>query len=185
MNDRMHDLIRRFRVALPKVREWINQYMAAHVDLARPVSSLGFERLATCYPGGLLDSAKVVWVDRVQFPPVDKFGLPEFSGMLQMPFDGITFKDTFFLRKGLQSESIHFHEMVHVVQWAKLGVDNFLLAYGLGLAQSGYEQSPLEAMAYTLQHQFDSGVALQDLQKVIEEQTDAIWSRAAPVVLAT
>jgi len=88
---------------------------------------------------------------------------------------GITFKDTFFIQQGQASESLYFHEMVHIVQWARLGVDNFLLAYRIGLLQFGYEQSPLERMAYELQSKFDNGNLPQDLVDVIEVRTDDIW----------
>ena len=101
-----------------------------------------------------------------------------------MSFAGITFKDTFFVQQGHVSESLHFHEMVHIVQWARLGVDNFLLAYGVGLLQFGYERSPLEQMAYTLQASFDNGSPPEGLVGVIETRTDAIWSQVASVVEA-
>ena len=102
--------------------------------------------------------------------------------MHQMQLAGITFKDTFFLQQGQSSESLHFHELVHVVQWARLGVDNFLLAYGLGLIQREHDHSPLEQMAYTLQRNFENGTLPQHLVQHIEEQTDAIWKEAAPMV---
>jgi len=143
---------------------------------------LGFEQLALSFPKELLERTKVVEVARVSFPPVERFGLPEFARMQQMLFAGITFKDTFFLRQGQSSENLHFHELVHVVQWARLSVDNFLLAYGLGLIQRGYEQSPLEQMAYTLQRSFENGTLPQQLVRDIEERTDAIWQEAAPIL---
>ena len=86
------------------------------------------------------------------------------------------------MQQGQSSESLHFHELVHIVQWARLGVDNFLLAYGLGFILGGYEQSPLEQMAYTLQRSFENGTLPQHLVRHIEEQTDAIWQAAAPIV---
>jgi hypothetical protein len=98
-----------------------------------------------------------------------------------MSFEGITFKDTFFLQQGHTTEELHFHELVHVVQWARLGVDNFLLAYGIGLL-SGYEQSPLEQMAYRLQRSFELGKAPQELVRIIEQSTDTIWNQVAPIV---
>jgi hypothetical protein len=113
---------------------------------------------------------------------VDQFGLPEFAAMKQMSFDGITFKDTFFLQHGRGSEGLHFHELVHVVQWSRLGIDNFLLAYGLGLLAHGYAQSPLEQMAYTLQYVFEGGTPPQNLVGIIEQNTDVIWNQAAPLV---
>jgi hypothetical protein len=62
----------------------------------------------------------------------------------------------------------------------RLGIDNFLLAYALGLLQFGYEPSPLERMAYTLQQHFERGSMPKDLVRVIEQGTDAIWNQAAP-----
>ena len=176
------DIIRRFHAALPRVRGSIDQFLDAHADRARAVSTLGFTRLPICFPQELLARTKVVSVDRVPFPPVDEFGLPEFAPLQQIPFDGIKFKDTFFLQQGRESEAMHFHELVHVVQWSRLGVDNFLLAYGLGLASFGFAQSPLEQMAYTLQRAFELGTVPQSLVHVIEQATDAIWSQAAPIV---
>lgn len=176
------DIIRRLHAALPQVRAWIDRFLDAHVDQARPVSALGFTRLSACFATELLDRAKVVSVDRVPFPPVEKFGLPEFAPMQQMAFDGFTFNDTLFLQRGRASESLHFHELVHVVQWSRLGVDSFLLAYGLGLLLFGYAQSPLERIAYTLQRSFELGTLPQDVVRFIEQGTDAIWNQAAPIV---
>ncbi len=51
---------------------------------------------------------------------------------------GITYKDTYFINHLHQTESLHFHELVHVVQWDWLWVDDFLLAYGAGLMQFSY-----------------------------------------------
>lgn len=176
-----NDIIQRFHAALPGVRQWIEEFLNDHAEHARPISTLGFTRLSACFPQKLLERAKVVTVPCVQFPPVDRFGLPELVPVQQMSFAGITFKDTFFLQQGQASESLHFHEMVHVVQWERLGIDNFLLAYGVGLIRFGYEQSPLERMAYSLQQSFDSGRPPQELVSVIETHTDAIWTEIAPV----
>ena len=178
------DIIRRFHAALPQVRQWIDEFLNDHAKQARAVSTLGFKQLSACFPQELLQRAKVVTVPLVPFPPVDRFGLPELAPVQQMSFVGITFKDTFFLQQGQSSESLHFHELVHVVQWERLGVDNFLLAYGVGLILSGYEQSPLEQMAYSLQRSFDNGRLPPELVSVIETRTDAIWTQVAPVLQA-
>ncbi len=177
-----NEIIRRFHTALPGVRQWVDQLLDFHSHRARPVSSFGLTRLSTCFPLDLLERTKVVTVERLPFPPVEKLGLPEFAPIQQMAFEGITFKDTFFLQEGHASEVLCFHELIHVVQWSKLGADNFLLAYGLGLLAFGYEKSPLERMAYTLQRSFELGTLPQELVRVIERDTDAIWDHAAPYV---
>jgi hypothetical protein len=177
------DIILRLHSALPQAETWIDDYLASTASSARPVSMLGFTRLSQCYPKDLLERSKVVSVDRVPYPPVDKFGLPEFASIQQMEFAGITFKDTFFIQRGRESdELLHFHELVHVVQWARMGVSNFLLAYGLGMFQYGYENSPLEAMAYGLQHGFEAGTLPVNLVHLIEQATDGIWSQARQFV---
>jgi hypothetical protein len=180
--DSYGDIIQRFHTALPAVRRWIDDFIDKHADRARAVGTLGFVRLSVCFPQELLESAKVVSVPHVPFPPVDTFGLPELAYMQHMASSGITFKDTFFLRQGHESESLHFHELVHVVQWARLGADNFLLAYGFGLYRFGYEESPLEHMAYSLQRGFKQGAAPKDLVRIIEDRTDAIWRQVAPIL---
>lgn len=82
-------------------------------------------------------------------------GLAEFAEFEQTSFDGITYKDTYFIRKDhAGDEFIHFHELVHVIQWRELGVEAFLLAYAKGLLELGYRNSPLEGMAYRHQQRF-------------------------------
>lgn len=178
------DLIRRFRAALPQVKSWIDQHIALHALSARTLSSFGYGRLITVYPQDLVERARVVLVPRTPFPPVTSFGLPEFGPMQQRPFDGITFRDTIFVRNGAESDPLLFHELVHVVQWGTLGPDNFLLAYGAGLAQYGYENSPLERMAYELQAHYMIGAPPPALVDFIERGTAAIWEQARPVFAA-
>jgi hypothetical protein len=47
----------------------------------------------------------------------DATGLTEFASLERRAFDGITFRNTFFVVKGRESEALYFHELVHVVQW--------------------------------------------------------------------
>lgn len=101
-------------------------------------------------------------------------GLPELAPSEAMPIAGITYRDTFFVKEGRQDESLYFHEIVHVVQWDRLGVDGFLLTYGMGLMQWGYRDSPLEKMAYRLQADFDMGRLPAEIMKSIRKETDRI-----------
>ena len=178
------DIIHRFREATPKIRQWIDQLLDDYADRARPVSTLGFTRLPVFFSQELLDRAKAAAVAQVPFPPLDHFGLPELAGMQKMSFEGITFRDTFFLRQDRPSENVCFHELVHVVQWNRLGVDNFLLAYGIGLLRFGYYRCPLEQMAYALERDFQNDTLPSKLERIIEERTDAIWNQAASFVQA-
>jgi hypothetical protein len=173
-----NDIIPRLHKALPQAKAWIDQFLVAHEGTAQPVSSLRSSRLAACFPAEFLETSKIVPVDRVTFPPVESFGLSEFAPLHEMEFEGITFKNTIFVRRDRKYEGLYFHELVHVVQWARLGVDDFLLAYAAGLAQQSYRDTPLEDMAYNLQAKFEAGTLEGGLVQQIEHLTDRVWARA-------
>lgn len=180
--NQQQQILARFHLALPAVRAWIDGILEEHKREAVVVSSLGFRSLPQYFPQHLLDKAKVVSVSSVPFPPLLKLGLPELSHMERMSLEAVTYKDTFFVQESQRSESLHFHELIHVVQWERLGVDNFLLAYGVGLVQFGYEGSPLERMAYILQQSFERRAVPPSLVELIHHQTDGIRRQVAPLV---
>jgi hypothetical protein len=145
-----------FRAIYPLIADWIQKTLADHASVARPVASLGFSRLPRYYNEKTLASAKVVYVPRVPVPPLSAMGLDRFSDFEQMDAGGITYLNTYFVRADQShSESLHFHELVHVIQWRLLGPEKFLALYADGLERFGYRNSPLEVMAYNLQDRFD------------------------------
>jgi len=161
---------------LPLITTWIDRTLAAHAIDAHAVASLGFRRLPTFYSANLLSRAKVVAVERVPVPPLTSFGLPEFGDFERGDYAGITFKDTYFVRADqVGNESLHFHELVHVVQWAHLGPEKFLLAYAAGLAANGYRNSPLEAMAYNLQAYFDQNGKAGDVESAVTNKLNELF----------
>jgi hypothetical protein len=118
----------------------------------------------------------VVEVPNVPVPPLGDMGLPEFAKFQDGTYDGITYLNTYFVRDfRADDESLHFHELVHVIQWQHLGPDRFLMAYAAGyLAAGNYRDNPLEAMAYDLQDQFDAGGRIQDVERSIRNQLDSL-----------
>lgn len=177
------EIIKKFYSVLPAVRQWVVELLEESRPEAVAVNSLGFSRLAQYFPGELLERARVVTVPRIPFPPLGKLGLPELGAIEDIPMNGITYTDMFFIRESHGTESLHFHELVHAVQWDRLGIDNFLMAYGIGLVQFGYEHSPLEQMAYRLQDSFDRGSVPPHLIESINKQTDSIWQEVSRLVL--
>ena len=145
-----------FRAVYPLISGWIRQTLAEHASAARPVASLGFKRLPHYYDEPMLTSTKVVFVPKVPVPPLSALGLDRFSDFERMDAAGITYLDTYFVRADQShSESLHFHELVHVIQWRLLGLEKFLAFYADGLERFGYRKSPLEVMAYNLQDRFE------------------------------
>src|SRR5688572_29902814 len=118
---------------LPEVRAWIDRALAAHAAEARAVTTLGFTRLGSYYSVARLASTTVIPVAKVPAPPLASMGLTGFSEFEQLDAAGITYLSSFFVRLGHErDESLHFHELVHVVQWQHLGPDRFIMAYALG-----------------------------------------------------
>lgn len=75
----------------------------------------------------------------------------------------------FVVETRANDESLHFHELVHTIQWHTLGVDRFILAYALGhLAGGGYENNPLEEIVHTLEGIFTKEpIVSQHLDRVV------------------
>ncbi len=157
-----------FRAKYPLILNWIRQTLAAHVPTARPVASLGFTRLPHYFIPATLAAAKVVAVDVVPLPPLTALGLGLYADFERMSASGITYLDTIFVQTDLaEDERVHFHELVHIVQWSLLGPERFLAAYADGLEQFGYRNSGLEEMAYRLDSQFQPGTAAFDVEQVV------------------
>lgn len=153
---------------LPQMRDWVERTLGAHRAEARPTASYRFPRLPQFYPPVFLETSFVVIVSHVPVPPLTSWGLPEFAEFEKGHYAGVTYRNTYFVTENSWSdESLHFHELVHIVQWQHLGVDGFLTAYATGLLQNGYRNSPLEAMAYDLQQHFDAGGERMDVRSVV------------------
>jgi hypothetical protein len=159
----MTDVLGPLLSALPRVEQWVRQLRQERRATSQPVSAMGFPKLATCFPSHVLNSTRVEITDDLPFPPVEAYGIPEFEVMAKMPMAGITFSDLYFVRPAHSTESMHFHEVIHVIQWRALEVREFLLTYAAGFVQNGYERNPLEQIAFDLQARFESGPPLVDV----------------------
>lgn len=165
----------RYLPFLPTMLDWIQQTLDAHAGEKRPVASLSFTRLPRYFSERLLNAASVVLTDALPVPPLSALGLWEFADFENQPINGITYQDTYFLQRGAATdESLHFHELVHVVQWQVLGPEDFLLIYAAGLAGHGYRRCPLEAMAFDHQRNFDADDAPYPVEAEVWRQTLAL-----------
>jgi len=160
-----------FRSLVPHVIGWIRRTLDAHASEAKSVASLRFPRLSRYFSEELLTSTKVVIVDRVPMPPLSSMGVSRFAEFELGDYDGVTYLDTFFVkRRSAAAERVHFHELIHVVQWRSLGPEVFLAAYAAGLENFGYRDSPLESMAYNAEASFLESGELFDAEKLVTDQ---------------
>ena len=158
-----------FHAVYPPLMQWISATLKSHESQAQPVAAFGFAHLRHYYRPELLASARVVVVDQLPVPPLAAMGLSQYAEMERIHRGGITYLDTYFVTRGESViESLHFHELIHVVQWRILGPEEFLARYADGLDRFGYRNSPLEVVAYNAQARFDAGEVF-DAEKLVTE----------------
>lgn len=148
--------------------EWIIQQVAGYIEHERgtyrpgaiPLSMNQKNAIRPFFPQPALDSTRLLVLTgkRVNNPPfygeLVKMGfevgsLPDFSLMA-----AVTFVDTVVSHESF-TDRLLFHELVHVVQYGKLGVAEFAAKYVRGFLSGGsYEAIPLELNAYELDARF-------------------------------
>jgi hypothetical protein len=159
-----------FEKYYPRLLGWIDVTLRAHAEDTRTVVSRGFPRLPFYFSVETLRSAKVVLVDQLPIPPLSSWGLTRFADFERGNFSGITYLNTFFIKRGdLRNEAIHFHELIHVVQWRFLGAEQFLRTYAEGLERFGYRASSLEVVAYDAEARFTANDVF-DAEKMVVQK---------------
>ena len=121
--------------------------------------------MASFFPESTLNSARIVMLRgiRVGNPPFyeelvemgfERGSLPDFDRMAAVTFvDRIVSHEVF-------TDRLLFHELVHVVQYEKLGLGEFAAKYVRGFLSAGsYEAIPLEMNAYQLDARFSAAPA--------------------------
>lgn len=160
-----------FNRVYPVIREWIETTLKINSMRTRSVGSFDFPRLHQYFGSELLEEAKVVVVDRCAVPPLSALGLSQFRDFEIMRPAGITYCDTYFVvTDEAARESLHFHELIHVIQWRVLGMERFVALYADGLEAHGYERSPLEVMAYDHEARFKADPRPYDVMAAIRSQ---------------
>jgi hypothetical protein len=159
-------------MSLPKLSdeqaEWVIQQVAAYIggqrqtyrDKAVALSENQRTTMHPFFPASTLESARVVVLagERVSNPHFygqlvamgfEAGSLPNFSLMA-----AITYVDTVVSNKPF-TDRLLFHELVHVVQYEKLGLAEFAAKYVKGfLIVGSYPAIPLEMNAYELDARF-------------------------------
>jgi hypothetical protein len=153
--------------------DWVIQQVAAYIKRQRQTyrgRAAGLDRcqmsaMQRFFPASTLDSTRhVVLVgEHVSNPAFygelismgfDSDSLPNFQLMA-----AITFMDT-MVSRGPLTERVLFHELVHVIQYEKLGFAEFAAKYVRGFITGGsYEAIPLEINASGLERRFAAAPA--------------------------
>lgn len=133
-----------------KIEQWIHQVNSSHREL-RQSCSVFEEHFRGFYSPDFLNTAFFVVTDEIpkpDFPELREAGL---GGFIDMNVGGITYNDTYYVKQGAADElRLHFHELVHVIQWRELTLQGFIERYIREIQDFGYDEAPLEKMAYAL-----------------------------------
>lgn len=158
---------------LEKINEWIDDTLCRFQQERVPCS-----RFATAFHGfyrpEFLSNSFYVLTDaipRPDFPELREAGVSE---ILDMEINGITYKNTYFIKSDLENDlQLHFHELVHVAQWQTLGALDFIRRYIAEINQHAYDGAPLERMAYDLDTLFSQQAAPFDVPDFVRGSLSA------------
>jgi hypothetical protein len=148
---------------IQQVATYIEQQRQIYRGVAAPLDDRQTRAMQPFFSASAVDSTRVIVLSgqRASNPPFyvefirmgfEAGSLPDFALM-----KAITLVDTVISHE-LLTDTLLFHELVHVVQYEKLGVPEFATKYVTGFLRSGgaYEAIPLEMNAYELDARFAS-----------------------------
>jgi hypothetical protein len=143
------------------VEDYIASSRKKFATQAAPLTNAQRAAMQPYFPAEVLDSTRlcVLRGTRVSNPSMYSMAkmmgirnLPDFSEMAAITFvDVIVFHEEF-------TDALLFHELVHAVQYAQMGLKGFATRYVNGFIQGGsYKEMPLEKSAYLLEVRFREG----------------------------
>ena len=160
------------RPFLPLVRVWITQVLAVAEAQAQPLGPELEQLLERHFSPQLLRRARRVVVAQLPQPPVPTLGLARLRDFKRGDYAGLTLGERVFVRADhAEDAGLMVHELVHVVQWIRLGREAFVERYAAELVEFGYGQAPLERMAYAHEARFRAG-ELYDLETEVQRALD-------------
>jgi hypothetical protein len=154
---------------LHQIEQWIDQTNIKYQE-QRVCCSQFFNEFEGFYPLGFLRQAYFVIVDTIPKPDFSELRQMGLGDFIDMDVQGITYKNTYFIKRGYEKNlALHFHELVHVQQWQQLGTHGFISRYIREINLHGYNNAPLEKMAYLLQSDFECKKQAFDIVKYVQK----------------
>jgi hypothetical protein len=144
---------------------WVKSQRDRYRPVAHALSEEERLALSGFFAPEILGRARITIVPVIENPrfywDLERVGVPapiDFREMTGITFDGTIVVSQAQFPLPSHWTSLVFHEMVHVVQYQLLGVDEFVGQYVRGWAQNGFDyySIPLERDAYELQACFDA-----------------------------
>lgn len=135
---------------IDKIEEWIRQVNSSHEQVRQ--SCIFFkDHFKGFYSPNFLETAFFVVTNEIPKPDFRELREAGLGDFIDMDVGGITYNDTYYVKEGAAHElRLHFHELVHVIQWRELTSQGFIERYIGEIQDFGYDEAPLEKMAYAL-----------------------------------
>jgi hypothetical protein len=125
------------------------------------LSAAQMASLREFFPADVLSNTRFLTLSdsRIENPPF--YSMARMMGIRNLPsfsdVAAVTFVDVIVSHEEFTPELL-FHELVHAVQYARLGAKQFSALYVSGFIKGGsYEEIPLEKNAYELEARFSGG----------------------------
>jgi len=158
---------------LRKVENWIKDVNTAHEPVRQSCSSF-HDRFHGFYSKEILASSYFVVVDRIPKPDFPELRYTGLGNFIDKDIAGITYGNTYYIHRDVVGElRLHFHELVHVIQWKELGSLGFLKRYIQEIQTFGYERAPLEKMAYQLDAHYEVGGQAFSITEYVRQQLNS------------
>ncbi|GAA0403981.1 hypothetical protein GCM10009133_10790 [Cocleimonas flava] len=152
------------------IENWIDETLNNYSSQKQSCSQFS-EEFKGFYPLEFLQKCNFVVVNKIPKPDHPSLIDAGLGSFIDEPSDGITYKNTYFIKSGYeQTPSLHFHELVHVLQWNILGVSGFINRYIYELKKYGYDDAPLEVMAYYLEDLYSNNEKPIDVSNYVNQK---------------
>jgi hypothetical protein len=132
-----------------------------YASMAAPLQPERMRPLQPYFPADVLRNTRFLVLDgqRIDDPPF--YSMAKMMGIRNLPsfsdVAAVTFVDVVVAHEAF-TETLLFHELVHVVQYAQMGTREFAARHVSGFIKGGsYEEIPLEKNACELEQKFNSG----------------------------
>lgn len=143
------------------VEDYISSSRTKYAPQAVPLSDAQRAAMRPFFTPAVLDSARLCVLRGTRVSNPSMYTMAKMMGIRNLPdfsdMAAITFVDVIVSHEAF-TDALLFHELVHVTQYAQMGIKEFAACYVNGFIQGGsYEEIPLEKQACELESRFSKG----------------------------
>jgi hypothetical protein len=140
------------------VEDYINNSRKKYAPQAAPLTDAQRNVMQPFFSVAVLDSVRLCVLHGTRVSNPSMYPMAKMMGIRNLPdfaaLAAVTFVDVIVSHEDF-TDVLLFHELVHVVQYAQMGIKEFATRYVNGFIHRGsYEQIPLETHAYALETRF-------------------------------